>query len=125
MRAVIKGSIDVLAGNIDDLDAEFSKVEDLYIWIEASIGLKDEEGDELFSFLVCTPGGLTKRLEEKQLPISGRFHIVVQRFHLRTITEFIQRICIEAEGDCWEEIAKQISRYGKSEFERAPTIFKT
>jgi hypothetical protein len=90
--------------------------EDFGMLVEASIGATDEEGEDLFGFIVCTPAWLARQVAQSGY-LMVRNHLVVNRYDLELIRGAIQDLCSDATGSDWNSVAKYLARFGKWEFE--------
>ena len=61
--------------------------EDCSIFVEANIGLQDEEGSDIFSFNVVTPKAL-----QQDTPRWGRGLLIVDRFSWETVETSIKKL---------------------------------
>ena len=114
----IKAKIDGLFSvDLPDPSTDFPEdPEDCWIIVMADIGLEGSPGADEFTFYVCTPKRLSKVVQHEGFQF-GRHLLIVERFDWDTVERAIARICEEATGDTWEQVAKKIGRYGQWEFE--------
>jgi hypothetical protein len=85
--------------------------------VQAMVGpAGDDEGEESFDFLLCTPTWLAGDLAAQKY-IWGRHYLIVPRYDFATLQAAVQQICAQAEGSDWDAVAAVLSRYGKWEFE--------
>lgn len=115
MKAKLKGiySIDLPEGQ-PSLPED---PENCWIVLQADIGLDDgTQAADTFTFYICTPKKLSAIVKEEKHQL-GRHLIIVDQFDWELLESTIVKICDEATGENWEEIAEQISRYGHWEFE--------
>lgn len=89
---------------------------DFGLAITASIGPKNDIGEELFVFLVCTPTWLAREVEQTS-HVWGRHLLIVSRWDLGLVESAIERLCAAATGDDWSSLTAKIGRYGHWEFE--------
>lgn len=82
--------------------------------LEADFGAVGEEGQDQFNFLVCNPRWIAEKAEKGVL--TGMHLLVVERFDLAKITEFLSTIAEQTIGSDWTEIAGKLGRYGRWEF---------
>jgi len=86
--------------------------EDCSIFVEANIGLQDEEGSDIFSFYVVTPKAL-----QQDTPRWGRGLLIVNRFSWETVETSIKKLLRHCNGDDWEEIASELNKRLHWEFD--------
>ncbi|MDE9436697.1 immunity 8 family protein [Xenorhabdus bovienii] len=84
------------------------------LWIELSIGVRDEEGADYFQVQICTPEWLCTHKWEPELM---RHLLLVRRYDLNEITKIITDYIDQCEGDDWMEIAQKLSRVFSWEYE--------
>jgi len=84
--------------------------------IQAMIGVKGETWEESFDVEVCTPKWLQKNYTEDDILISSRF-LIVQKYDYQKIVETINKFLAHCKGETWNDLAAQISRMGRWEFE--------
>lgn len=84
--------------------------------IQANIGPDSGEGWESFDFVVCNASWLSGEVAEHAYRL-GRHLLIVDRFDLGLIRRVIEDICADATGPDWPDIARQLARYGRWEFE--------
>jgi len=83
------------------------------VFLQLLIGPKGASGEESFNLQVCSP----EWLKQQVLPMVGRHLLIVSRFDLREIHDFLQGAIDLIEADTWLEVAKKVARIGKWEFE--------
>jgi hypothetical protein len=76
------------------------------VLIEADIGLKDEVGADIFSFVVVTPSALA----DLELPLWGRGYLVVKRFSWQIIETTLAKLLLQVRGDSWDEVSTRLSK---------------
>ena len=86
--------------------------EDCSIFVEANIGLEDEEGSDIFSFHVVTPKAL-----HDEIPRWGRGLLIVDRFSWEIVETSINKLLRHCNGENWEEIASEINKRMHWEFD--------
>lgn len=87
-------------------------VENCSVLLQAGIGPKGSEGEELFSFSAVTPSFL---LANEDLPRWGRGLLVVDAFSWQTVERSIQRLL--AHRSSWSEVAQTLNKEMGWEFE--------
>ena len=90
--------------------------EQFRILVQAMIGVEDEEGEDSFDFLVCTPSWLANALQ-KESYIWGRHYLFVPKYDYELILNTIKQLCDTIEASDWETAAQKLARYGHWEFE--------
>ncbi len=75
-----------------------------------------ERGEESFDVVVCTPSLLSERLGPKGFLI-GRHHLLMNQYDYPALAQFISDYCKNCRGQSWREVAEQLGRIGKWEFE--------
>ncbi len=85
------------------------------ILVQIMAGPEGEEAEESFDVRVCTPTWLLKRLGTE--PLSGRYHLFVQRYDYTALAGFIAAYCHACTGETWSEVAARLGRLGRWEFE--------
>jgi hypothetical protein len=91
---------------------------DVCIGVTAYIGPRGKQGEDLFSFDVCTTRAL-ERLAAEAEPgfIFGRHYIILNRYSYAAVRRAIETLCLEAQGADWEAVATWSARYGAWELE--------
>ena len=86
------------------------------ILVQAMVGIADEEGEEFFDFLVCTPSWLADKLKTEG-KVWGRHYLFVPEYDYNQILQAINEICGKIEASDWDIAAQQLARYAHWEFE--------
>jgi len=86
------------------------------ILVQAMIGPEDEEGEESFDILVCTPSWLAGQVE-REGPTWGRHHLLLPRYDYAAIESTVRSLVDSVHGLDWPEVAEILARYGAWEFE--------
>jgi hypothetical protein len=73
-------------------------------------------GEESFDIMVCTPEWLKRKYPETGI-ILGRHHLIVFRYDYQALEEYIAGFASRCCGETWQDLASQLSRLGKWEFE--------
>ena len=89
-------------------------VENCSVFLQAGIGAKGSEGEEIFSFSVVTPSFL---LATEALPRWGRGLLVVDSFSWQTVERSIQRLLAHAHRASWSEVAQVLNNELEWEFD--------
>jgi hypothetical protein len=80
------------------------------------IGPLGSPGEESFDIFVCTPDWLTKNHSQNEV-VLGLHHLVVFNYDIKALTKFIRGFIAHCEGDSWADLAAQLSRLGRWEFD--------
>jgi hypothetical protein len=65
--------------------------------------------------MVCAPQWLAVSIGPSVL--IGRHHLIVNRYDFRSLKQFLDDYCSKCTGNTWQEVAEQLGRIGKWEFE--------
>jgi hypothetical protein len=84
--------------------------------LQLMVGPEGVEGEESFDVMVCTPEWL-KRTSKLSDFVIGRHRLIVFEYDHPRLRAFLARRCEKCVGDTWLEIAEQLSRLGRWEFE--------
>jgi hypothetical protein len=79
-------------------------------------GPSAEDGEESFDVTVCTPSWLSEKLGPMDILI-GRHFLIVHRYDYQRLEQFLIDYCEKCRADSWAEVAEQLGRLGKWEFE--------
>lgn len=113
MRATIKDTYST------DIDVESYVPDDPHDdgqWVSLLVGPADEEGEESFDVLVCTPRWLGRVVADKG-PQLGRHRLVVDPFDLPAAIAFLTAHVESLEAPDWPALAQLVARVGRWEFE--------
>lgn len=111
MRAIIKG----ISHDIYDVDTYSpNDLEKFCLNFRLLIGPDCSTGADNFDLSVCTPKWLEATLWDPQW---GRGMLIVQRYDFAVIREQAQIYVDGCVGECWQEIATQLSRVFLWEYE--------
>lgn len=84
--------------------------------VQMIAGPAGEEGEESFSFEVCTPGWLQEQARAGG-PVSGRHRVIVGAFGWPALQRYFE-LLVSRRGDRdWHQTAVKLGRYGQWEFE--------
>ena len=112
MRAAVK---DFLTFDFDR-SAPLSNPSDAGFLVQMLVGPADGPGEESFQVMVCTPAWL-ERYVDRIGPLIGRHYLIVQDFDWPRVRTFLQQAVETCEAELWHDLAEQIGRIGKWEFE--------
>ena len=84
--------------------------------LQAMIGPAGGQGEESFDIVVCTPQWLKRNHDEREI-VLGRDHLIVFRYDYKRLENFITGFVTGCDGRSWGDLAQQLSRLGKWEFE--------
>ena len=84
--------------------------------LQAMIGPAGQEGEEAFDILVWTPAWLQRKYTATEI-ILGRHYLIVFRYDYQDLTSYIATFAEQCTGESWRDVAQQLSRLGKWEFE--------
>jgi hypothetical protein len=92
--------------------------EDVYYYMELTIGEDTSAGGDLFGLTVATPKALLKRMRTSgKQSQSGRHHLIVLDYSWDKVLHFINDVIDKCHGRDWEEIGLKLARHFKWEFE--------
>lgn len=113
VRPKLKG---ILSPDVIDLEkVEFDPREAFCVFIQATFGPEDAEGEESFGFLICNQLWVdSQRLKLSGLP--GKY-LVVPEFNYDRIVNDLENIARECEGENWTVAAQKLSQFGEWEFD--------
>jgi hypothetical protein len=86
------------------------------LFIQMLVGPADGDGEESFDLIVCTPRWLARQAITHG-PVAGRHHLVVDALEIPVALDFLRARVAEATAPTWHELALQLGRIGKWEFE--------
>ena len=85
------------------------------VLIQAMFGPKNAEGEESFDLIVCNQLWVEEQRVQGEDP--DPHQLVVERFDVRQIEEYLRKAASDSSGADWEEVAAKLGRFGKWEFE--------
>jgi hypothetical protein len=92
--------------------------EDVYYYMELTIGEDTRPGGDLFGLTVSTPKALLKRMRTLGPPsISGRHHLILLDYSWDKVLQFINDVIDQCQGNDWEDISTRLARHFSWEFE--------
>jgi Immunity protein 8 len=92
------------------------RIDSFAFLLQVLVGPVGGKGEESFDVLVCTPQWLAETLSGDDLLI-GRHRLIVKEYSFPRIEQFIRNYVNGCSGDSWEQLAEQVGRLGKWEFE--------
>lgn len=90
--------------------------ESFHFLVQAMIGPEGTDTEESFDFEVSTPKWLVEH-RASQGVVFGHHMIIAFDYDLNAIEARVRSLCSRATGETWEQIASQLSRFGRWEFE--------
>ena len=103
--------------DIPDLETyEPEKPDSFGFLLQVIVSPEGVEGEESFDVEVCTPGWLVER-SSKDAILLGRHLLIVFEYDFNNIRNFLAKYVAQCRGESWAEIARQLSRLGRWEFE--------
>jgi hypothetical protein len=84
--------------------------------LQVIAGPAGEAGEESFDVMVCTPNWLSDKLGSDGT-LLGRHHLLINHYDYPSLERFIADYCSNCRGETWSEVAEQLGRLGKWEFE--------
>jgi Immunity protein 8 len=84
--------------------------------LQLMVGPEGSEGEESFDVMVCTPEWLKENRNTADF-IVGRHYLIAFEYDYNRLFNFLERYCSECTGETWQEVAQQLGRLGKWEFE--------
>jgi hypothetical protein len=86
------------------------------LFIQMLVGPVESDGEESFDLFVCTPQWLQREVRTHG-PIIGRHHLVVDLLEIASVLDFLRAHVDALTAPTWHELALQLGRIGKWEFE--------
>lgn len=84
--------------------------------LQVLVGPQNFPGEESFDFLVCTPKWLMEKYNHSEV-IFGTSFIIVFEYDIKKILNRIERLIVSFDEENWSQLANQIAKYGRWEFE--------
>jgi len=85
------------------------------VFVQAMFGPNGSDGEESFDILVCNDLWVSQQCRIGAF--SGRHHLIVCRFDINEIREFLEQIALKCADVDWNRVALKLGRYGQWEFE--------
>lgn len=86
------------------------------LFVQLMIGPADSPGEESFDVMVCTPQSRQSVVDPGD-PESESYLVVVDRIDAGLIQEYVQDYLQDLEAPTWQELAQEIGKLGKWEFQ--------
>lgn len=102
--------------DIPDLATYQPVDEEFGFLLQVIAGPAGQDGEESFDLTVCTPGWLSDKIRPSGMLV-GRHLLIVCRYDYLALRHFLVDYCQHCRGDSWGEVAEQLGRLGKWEFE--------
>ncbi|WP_328407937.1 Imm8 family immunity protein [Nocardia sp. NBC_00403] len=112
MKAELKGIYSPDA-DLTDGSAELS-VDTLLV--QLMIGPENAPGEESFDVIVCTPEGHA-RASDSRGSEAKEYTLILDRIDIALVRRYVDDFLRDLERPTWEELATEISRIGKWEFQ--------
>lgn len=112
MKAELKGIYSPDA-DLTDSSAELSA--DILL-VQLMIGPENAPGEESFDVIVCTPEGQA-RAGDSHGTEPNEYTVVLDRIDIALVRRYVNDFLRDLERPTWEELATEISRIGKWEFQ--------
>ena len=84
--------------------------------LQMMVGPAAQEGAESFDVTVCTPQWLAEHCPTDAILV-GRHHLIVMEYNFARIHNYVRQLIEACIGETWEQVALQVGRLGKWEFE--------
>lgn len=103
--------------DIQDLGIFHPNDENVFSFLlQMIVGRVDKEEEESFDMIVCTPQWI-KSNHLKGDVIFGLHYLIVLEYNYESILNTLTQYVANIEGSTWEDIANQLSKIGRWEFE--------
>ncbi len=103
--------------DIIDLEKFEPEIPDEFCFLlQIMVGEKDQEGEESFDAMVCTPKWLLKNNEKDKI-IYGRHYLIVFEYNFSKISSALKQLVESSDFENWDDVGEKIGRIGKWEFE--------
>lgn len=84
--------------------------------LQVMVGPRGGEGEESFDVEVCTPQWLMDNPSQSSV-LLGWPRLIVYRYDIDEIEKVIRRFCSSCRAETWREVALQVGRLGRWEFD--------
>ncbi len=85
-------------------------------YLELSVGISSQEGEEIFGITVCTPKWLLENHRTDEV-LFLRHYLLVFEYNYNRITEELKKKIQNLSAGSWNELALKVSKIGYWEFE--------
>jgi Immunity protein 8 len=113
MRAKLKR---IHSPDVFDLASWEPPTESFAILLQLMVGPDGDPGEESFDLTLCSIGWLEELLRTESI-VDLRYHLLVERYDFRQLTTFLEDRVSTCAGSTWGEVALQVGRLGRWEFE--------
>lgn len=114
MYAELKGAH---SPDVEDLHRFQPSVADNFgFLLQIEVGPAGSDTADTFDIMVCTPEWLKRHNKPTDILIPLNYLIVFE-YDFSRIMGFIEKYCSKCSGETWEEVATQVGRLGRWEFE--------
>ncbi|MFE7798466.1 Imm8 family immunity protein [Nocardia sp. NPDC057440] len=110
MKAELKG---IYSPDADLTDSSTELSADTLL-VQLMIGPENAPGEESFDVIVCTPEG---HAQAGDSPEPDEYTLVLDRMDIALVRRYVNDFLRDLERPTWEELATEISRIGKWEFQ--------
>ena len=86
------------------------------ILVQLMVGPAGGRGEESFDLTLCGSGWLAHRVRTERI-VDARHHLIIDTFDYDRIERYLRQRVADCEGESWAEVARQVGRLGKWEFE--------
>jgi len=87
------------------------------ILVQAFIGPKNNEGEEAFDIIVCTPRWFANVQFSNTSYKWGRAYLFIPEYNLDMVRDAIIKLCMQSTGSTWDEVAHKLGGYSIWEFQ--------
>lgn len=112
MKPVLRG---LHSPDVQDLVGGVQDPDDFGFLLQLLVGPENQEGEESFDVVVCSPKWFSRRLEDA--PVSGRHHLFMKRYDYSMLERYLVDFLERCQGDSWAEVARLVGRLGAWEFD--------
>lgn len=106
----------IFSSDIDDTASWSPDSEEWALRVHVVAGPADGPGEESFDLAICSGEWLAEQARRDGI-FDPRHHLVVDGFKWPELYAYLQRRVEQCHGDKWEDVAQQLSRLGRWEFE--------
>jgi hypothetical protein len=122
MMKLIRAELrDIYSPDVPDLAAPpFALDAPFCVPLQIDFGAQGEDGQDQFDMLVCNPSWLAERANHGIL--SGLHYLIVPRFNIDEIRQFLGNLAEQCVGSTWEEVARRLGKFAHWEFAESQDI---